>query len=284
MTIKQGWKQTRLRSIARRLAVAIGRTKYWILVGFIIVAAMPSTILPAFGRWLAYQDVLNQGVMTQDATPQDAMTRPVVAIVVNDSPAVFAAAATFASKDSDRELWLYTPKPRRAERMGAIATPAIRYRDELIHRGIEASQIRIHPTDATSAHRWIVAIDAAIENADMGTAEIQNAEIQNAEIQNADDGNAAAARRDQPIIVFCDSLEGRYWRNVIDQSLPPASADDFKIRSPEVAVTSPRAWFRSRHGAKLMLAAWLKYSFVKVVGESESIPNHRYDELVLGDG
>lgn len=279
MTIKQSRNQTRLRSIGHRLAVAIGRTKYWILVGFIIVAAMPSTILPAIGRWLAYQDAITQDATTQDAIPQDSMTRPGVAIVVNDSPAVFAAAAAFASKDSDRELWLYTPKPRRAERMGAIATPAIRYRDELIHRGIEASQIRIHPTDATSAHRWIVSIDAAIENADMGTAEIQNAEI-----QTGMDRNAAAARRDQPIVVFCDSLEGRYWRNVIDQSLPAASADDFKIRSPEVAVTSPHAWFRSRHGGKLMLAAWLKYSFVKVVGESESVPNHRYDELVLGDG
>lgn len=189
-------------------------------------------------RWLAYHD-----------PPIDTT----IAIVVDDSDRVLQAAAEFLTADSDRVLWLYSPKPARAARSGAVATTAQRYRSELLRRGADANQLSSISTDAQTSHQWVREIDAAI------------------------------LPHDGDVILFCDSLKGRYWRNVVDQSLPPTSAQRFHLQSVTTPIVHPNRWFQSRYGVKVTLASWLEYLFVRIIGESETMQTARYDELIDKD-
>lgn len=179
-----------------------------------------------------------------------------IGIVMDDDANVFRAAARFAKRDAAREVIVYDPAPRRAERIGAIRRPADRYRDELLSLGVTDRQIVVRPTDAMTPNQWFRRTHQWLQHAAAPTRGL-----------------------DSDVVVFCSRIRSKHWRHVIDQSIGSDAGNRFKIYPLGEPNLRPMTWFRSRYGGKVVASAWLRYLFVRIIGEGEVRSDDRYEIL-----
>ncbi len=162
-----------------------------------------------------------------------------VAMIATPNGECFDLAAERLKEGAAEKVLLVEPRPVRPVRIGAMPRAIDTGRDELMVRGVEASQIVTIETDAATPHELFRRLDPRV------------------------------AESDWKVSVITTSTLSRYYRRVIDQSLGVQRGDRYRLAAVDPPGVTANQWWQSRSAVAQVLNHTLRLAFVTFHGESK---------------
>ncbi|MFK8115160.1 MAG: hypothetical protein AB8B91_23360 [Rubripirellula sp.] len=173
-----------------------------------------------------------------------------VAIVAVPTPECYDAAAEMLNNDELDEIVLVDQRQPRSVMIGANSGLDVNGTRELTSRGVPADKFRVVQTDAQTLHQMYREYDREFKTSEA-----------------------------EECLVISTSTLSRYYRHVIDQSLPLRSSA-YRLRSIEPKANDNSTWWHTRSGVRRVMNHGLRLLFVLCHGESEIDSNDPYKQLV----
>ena len=172
-------------------------------------------------------------------------------MLVSSGPDCYDATVQLLADGMIEQILIVDKRPRRSVVLGA----ASKYEDivagELAARGVRPEQYRVINTDASTSHDLILESDSVI-----------------------------ADEKDSNCLVISAAIRSRYFRKIIDQSLPQQRAARYRVRAITTGNVQASNWWRSRGGVRKVMSNGLRLIFVACIGKSEVDPEDPYQHVV----